>query len=126
MHTLVKLVFCVGLSMFAAVLIWATAAPPVKAQEQQCRFTLADTVVGLMAQNVRHGLLTPNGRDHFIAGLESSLGIQFPDVTNVLVAELEAGIFYGLEIGGCLMPPQPLFLRTPPRRSGATPAGVFA
>jgi hypothetical protein len=114
------------LAVIGLGLILQAFVPPVSAQEPACRYTLAATIQALTAQNVRHGLLDTNARDHFMASLESGFGIQFPAVTGILVADLPQGIFYGLEIGGCLTPPTPLLIRSVPRLSGATPAGVYA
>lgn len=119
--------FTYGLLVFIGLgLILQAFVPPVAAAEPKCRYVLSDTIPALTAQQVRYGLLDANSRDHFMASLESGFGLQFPAVTGILVADLPQGIFYGLEIGGCLTPPTPLLIRTAPRLSGATPAGVYA
>lgn len=108
-------------------LMFLAAAPsPVHADEPQCRYNLTDTRVTLMTAEVPHAVLAWNDRDHFVAMLESALGFNFPAVSNVLIARLPQGVFYGLEIGGCLTAPALLVALPPQQLSGATPAGVFA
>lgn len=126
MHAFIKLVLCVGIAMFAAVLVWANSGPRAHAQEPACQFNLLDAKLGLMASETPHVLLVWNDRDHFVAMLESAFGFNFPEVTNVLIAQLQGGVYYGLEIGGCLTPPALLGPLPAMRQSGATPAGVFA
>lgn len=126
MHTFIKFVLCVGIALFASVLVWANSGNRAVAQEVACQFNLTDAKLGLMASETPHAVLPWNERDHFVAMLESATGFNFPEITNVLVAQLQGGVFYGLEIGGCLTPPAPLFLMPQAKRSGATAVGVFA
>ena len=126
MHAFIKLVLCVGIAMFAAVLVWANSGPRAYAQEVACQFNLTDARLGLMAAEVPHVVLPWNQRDHFVAMLESATGFNFPEITNVLIAQLQGGVFYGLEIRGCLTAPTMLSSPKDGRRSGATPVGVFA
>lgn len=118
------LAVCFGVA--AVVAVWAMAAPPIRAAEPTCQFNLTDARLGLMASETPHAVLPWNERNHFVAMLESATGFNFPEITNVLLAQLQGGVFYGLEIGGCLTPPAPLFLMPQAKRSGATAVGVFA
>lgn len=112
--------FTYGLLAFIGVgLILQVLIPPASAQEVACQFNLTDAKLGLLAAETPHAVLPWNERDHFVAMLESATGFNFPEITNVLLAQLQGGVFYGLEIGGCLTPPAPLFLMPQAKRSGA-------
>ena len=120
-HTLISLgAICLGL-----MLTWHFSGP-VTAAEPACQFNLTDARLGLMAAETPHVVLPWNQRDHFVAMLESATGFNFPEITNVLIAQLQGGVFYGLEMGGCLTAPALLATTERVRQSGATPAGVFA
>lgn len=113
---------------FAVLLIIALAGmpTPISAAEPACQFNLTDAKLGLMASETPHVLLVWNDRDHFVAMLESAFGINLPEITNVLIAQLQGGVYYGLEIRGCLTAPALLSAMPTVRQSGATPVGVFA
>lgn len=93
-----------------------------------------DTLPAVIQMLTQHGadfsVLDPNKADHFVSALESQHGIQYPAVTNVLIAAFPQGLVYGLEMKGCLTRPilfataSPL---TPAKLSGRQPSGlVFA
>ena len=126
MHTFIKFVLCVGIALFASVLVWANSGNRAVAQEVACQFNLTDAKLGLLVAETPHVVLPWNERDHFVAMLESATGFNFPEITNVLVAQLQGGVFYGLEIRGCLTPPTLLSVLPTVRQSGATAVGVFA
>lgn len=116
---------CAALVAIACFLV-ALLPMPVRAQGPAC-FSLPDTIVSLSAQGVPHAVLSPTSRDQLVHLLENRFGLRLPPVRNALIAQLPNGIFYGLEFGDCLAAPQPLVVEaTPPKRSGMTPAGVYA
>lgn len=108
------------------MLIAAFWPPPAQAQESSCQFELVPTVLQLSAQSIPHKVLDPAERNRFVSSLEHQIGFNFPEVRNVLLAELSGVLVYGLEINGCLTAPQALAAPKPVKRSGATPAVVFA
>lgn len=112
--------------VLAAVLALAMSFP---AFAQVCQFVLPDAVAQLEAQKLPFAVLDAAGRADFLERLaasadEKGLKHDFSTVTDVLIAELDGELFFGLVRDGCLSPPLPLADFLPPQQiSGITPSG---
>lgn len=106
---------------FAAFLIAAVgcivslAGLPSPARAAAC-YSLPSTVQMLTLSESFHMLLDDRSRDQFVHELEASIGFHFPSVSNVLIAEWNGALVYGLEIKGCLTSPLPIPGAPPVRR----------
>ena len=107
----------------AAALALAMSFPAVAGPS--CQFILPDATAQLDAQGLKYHVLDAEERAAFIQLLPEDIASK---VTDVLLAELEGQMFFGLVINGCLTPPQPLAMLTPAvgHLSGNTAYGTFA
>lgn len=111
----------------ACALSFPALAAPV------CQFTLVDVEATLDKQGVQFIVLEPEERALFLASLESAVedkthqDFAMPPVTNVILAVIKDELYFGLEINGCITPPEPIGYYLPDvKRSGKTPFGIFA
>lgn len=121
----------------AAALVVALSFPPAYAAPAACVYTLEPTIQQLTEQKVKFLVLDAKQREQFLADFipayQAKTGEKpaFLDrITNVIFAVIEDELLFGLEYDGCLTGPAALseFLPNlpPEKRSGLTPAGIFA
>ena len=110
-------------AMLALAMSFPALAQPV------CQFVLPDAVAQLEAQKIPFVVLDADQRADFLKRLAASAdekGIKhdLTTVTDVLVAELDGEMFFGLVRDGCLSPPVPMADFLPDQQiSGITPSG---
>jgi len=117
--------------LVAAALALAMSFPALAAPS--CQFVLSDVMAQLDAQKIKFEVLKEDRKVEFLAALAEAVALKTgtaPDmssVTDVLIAEMDGQLFFGLVIGGCLTSPQPLAAYLPAEKlSGWTPIGIFA
>lgn len=87
---------------------------------QACQFTMATALPDLDAQKIAYTVLDEADRIVFLAAIEAATGQSLSMVTNVLIADIEGQMFFGLEIDGCLLPPQPVAAFLPDEQLSGT------
>ena len=107
--------------LFAGLALLALSLPAYAAE---CQWTLDGTTPSLTEPYAV--VSEPDKVAELVAALTAAGEVVPEGVTRVLLATLEGTVFYGLEVGGCLLAPVRMPGTEPARLSGRVGARVYA